>query len=96
MADEIRDYFQKYGEVESIHLRSSPYSNSRFGFVKFKDAADAAAALSKKRHQIGSCVVRVKAANSWHQPDGSESSEGSYDSPDPYCYDSDCYGSDWS
>lgn len=94
MTNEIRGYFERYGEVESIHFRSHEHSGFRYGFIKFKNAADAATVLSKPRHRIGGCVVRVKAAHT--QPDGSESSEESNDgfAPDYYT-DSEYYYSDY-
>lgn len=44
----------------------------RYGFVQFKRAADVHAVLIKARHRIGRCVITVKAANPWNQPDYKE------------------------
>lgn len=72
MTNEIRGYFERYGEIQSIHFRAN-FDNFRFGFVKFKNAADAAKVLSKSRHRIGNCKVKVDVA--WSQPADDDISE---------------------
>lgn len=65
--DQISEYFAQYGDVESIDIRTN--GNFRYGFVQFKNEANAKTVLLKSRHRIGHCVISVKAANPWNQPE---------------------------
>ncbi|RCV46435.1 hypothetical protein SETIT_9G531700v2 [Setaria italica] len=64
---ELREHFARFGEVRSvIMMRDREMGHDRgFGFVVFKDEADAVAALSdgdKPRHFICGRMVGVKRA----------------------------------
>lgn len=86
---EIEKYFEQYGEVEKVRFRSN-MKGYEYYFVQFKNTQSATAALSKRKHRIGKCVVTVKVADSWHQPDSEDYNDSSDEDCDYYdSYDSD-------
>lgn len=62
----IQEYFERFGEVETVRIHSR--DDFYYGFVQFKMEECAKAALSMKSHRIGNCFVKVKEADFWHQP----------------------------
>lgn len=66
----LESYFKKFGEIEKCEIINPNNSESgfRFCFIEYKNAEDAAKALSKKTHHISGRKYVISAANSWHQP----------------------------
>lgn len=93
MRHDVEKYFERFGNVEKVQICSRNFSDFLFGFVQFKSADSAKAALAKKWHRIENRKIKVAAAKSQYQPD-SEDYIGfhSDDSDDSDKY----YGSDWS
>lgn len=63
----IKGYFERFGEVEKVRVHSK--ETFQYGFVQFKTSDAASMVLSRSRHRIVNCWVKVKAADFWHQPD---------------------------
>lgn len=66
MRGKIRFYFERFGKVESVRVRSK--DDFHYGFVRFQRADSAKKALSKNKHNICGRIVKVKAADDRHQP----------------------------
>lgn len=64
--DRIRSYFEEFGTVESFKIHERV--DHKFGFVTFASYEDAAKVLKKKAHPVGKCNLRIRSADSWHQP----------------------------
>lgn len=64
MNDQIKYYFQRFGEVSAVEVHQENY-----GFVEFKMTESVATVLSDRIHHIDGCAVQVKVAESHHQPD---------------------------
>lgn len=64
--DEIKVYFEGFGEVESVETNVE--NDLYFGFVQFKLEEAAGLALLNGTHRIANGDVIVKAADPWHQP----------------------------
>lgn len=71
MHDQIKSYFERFGEVSSIEIQQKDNeTGSHFGLVEFKLTETATTVLaSNGAHRIGDCDVQVKAADPWLQPD---------------------------
>lgn len=67
IVNKIKDYFERFGEVEKVRVHSK--DTFQYGFVQFKTTDAAKLVLARSRHWIGNCSVKVKAADRWHQPD---------------------------
>lgn len=67
MNGKIHQYFERFGEVECLRVHFK--NDFHYGFVQFKMAECANAALSMASHRIGTSYVKVKEADIWHQPD---------------------------
>lgn len=67
MNDTIKEYFGRFGEVNSMEILEN--DNIQLGLIEFKMAETAARVLAIGNHCIESCNVEVKAAEPWHQPD---------------------------
>ncbi|KAF7997940.1 hypothetical protein HCN44_009338 [Aphidius gifuensis] len=76
--------FNQYGDVESCYIKRN-YGRSNFAFVIFKDVTGAwNAREAAEAHQVRMhCrILRVSAADSWHQPDYIENQRGLYGNKD--------------
>lgn len=62
----VEDFFKTFGDITSV--RFVPNVDHTFGFVQFDRAEAAGVVLSRPAHKINGQFVRVKAADSWHQP----------------------------
>ncbi len=62
--DELKEYFEKFGEVESVTLKIDPVTGKSrcFAFIVYKDAATLQAVLAAGEHAINSKKVDVKKA----------------------------------
>lgn len=67
MVNDIKEYFAKFGEIDSVEVNSE--NGTQCGFVEFKLVDGATAALSNGTHRISSYDVTAEAAEPWHQPD---------------------------
>ncbi|XP_073847595.1 uncharacterized protein isoform X2 [Musca autumnalis] len=79
------DYFKTFGEIKNVRLLNDRKHNKgihpapyKIGFVNFIDPAVAAKVLQNANHFINKKRIRVRACDSWHQPDaqGGQSHNG--------------------
>ncbi|XP_058984971.1 uncharacterized protein LOC131805609 isoform X3 [Musca domestica] len=71
---QILDYFKKFGEIKNVRLindrkRKIIHQAHKIGFVNFMDPTVAAKVLQDTNHCINKKRIRVRACDSWHQPD---------------------------
>lgn len=75
----VKRYFQRFGEVESICMPSTPQSS--FCFIQYKSSDAAKKALSKSSHRIANCMLTVRPAYVKHQPDYKQFKPPAQDAP---------------
>lgn len=66
MSDKIKEYFGRFGEVNSMEILQR--DNIQYGLIEFKKTESAEKVLAAASHCIEDCHVEVKAAEPWHQP----------------------------
>lgn len=64
MNDQIKSYFEQFGEVKSLEIYQE-----NCGLIEFKKVESASAVLFSETHHIDGCAVQVKFAESCYQPD---------------------------
>lgn len=62
--DKIREYFQTFGEIESVELPMDPKTNKRRGFVfiTFKEEEPVKKVMEKKFHNVSGSKCEIKIA----------------------------------
>lgn len=63
---QLRNYFVELGPIESLKIHEK--KDHIFGFVTFSKYEDAAKVLQLKHHTVNGTKLRIRPADSWHQP----------------------------
>ena len=70
MEEQLVEYFDKFGEVESVKIPYDRDTNTPrpFAYIVFKDSASIAKAIEQPEHVINSQTVSVKKAEAKPSP----------------------------
>lgn len=73
--EDLNKYFSGQGTVSSLVLHDK--GDYKYAFVTFATYEDATKVLKKRQHLIKRCKLRVRSADTWHQPKPEVHSSGS-------------------
>lgn len=66
MNDKIKEYFEGFGEINSMEILERDHI--QYGLIEFKKAEAAETVLRTENHCIEGCNIEARAAVAWHQP----------------------------
>lgn len=64
--EDLKTYFNTQGTVSCLILHDK--GDHKYAFVTFESYEDATKVLKKRQHFVKTCKLRVRPADTWHQP----------------------------
>ncbi|XP_063696714.1 uncharacterized protein LOC134827806 isoform X2 [Culicoides brevitarsis] len=64
--DDLNSYFSRLGALKSVVLHDK--GDHKYAFVTYETYEDATKALKKRHHNVKGSKLRVRPADTWHQP----------------------------
>lgn len=64
--EDLKEYFNKQGTVSNVVVHDK--GDYKYAFVTFQTYEDATKVLKKRQHVIKRCKLRIRPADTWHQP----------------------------